>query len=210
MCSPPAPHIQWFLPLQVLLISTAALWWCSRWTARPGCCQKSAALKWWTLSITSCTCTSMWTLVTSLHVCVLRCVVCPLVCLVTWCWHRCAAAGRSRRRRGRCRWWLTWGKPRWLPPGSSLRLCFSWRYVVPLPLPLPPTLSCLVIMITRNASECLCEGWQIYSQSYVSFQWGSQELGFYVNFLHHGEPSQKWFFSLFFVKDYATMQSHEP
>lgn len=83
MCSPPAPHIQWFLPLQVLLISTAALWWCSRWTARPGCCQKSAALKWWTLSITSCTCTStcgLW----SRHSTCVYCVVLSVLLCARW------------------------------------------------------------------------------------------------------------------------------
>lgn len=49
------------------------------------------------------------------------CERCTDVCIF------CSTA-RSRKRRAWHQWWLIWGLPPFLKPGSSLRLCFCLRY----------------------------------------------------------------------------------
>lgn len=58
----------------------------------------SAVLKWWTLSITSCTCTSTQTLVKLLLWVALSCIVCLLMC---WLLDRCPPPRRKKQEKER-------------------------------------------------------------------------------------------------------------
>lgn len=147
-CAAAPPHTRCSLPPQVLSISAAALSWCSRWTARPGCCHKSAALKCSTLSTTSCTCTSRRSVVTSLNVC-----VCVVVLSVSHVVASFAPPPRKKQEKER-----SVSVVADLRQSSLAATRFIAETLLLLEVCAPPPSPRLVLMTTSNASGCLCQG----------------------------------------------------